>query len=80
MRISVRLSRELSSRLDRLVALTGSPKLFLIRDILQDGIVGFEDSYLASEPCLEPVRVRPRRKTALTPGPTRNRVRRRDPS
>ena len=65
MRISVRLSRELSCRLDRLAALTGTPKLFLIRDILEDGIVAVEDTYLVPETSSGTVRIRRRRKKTL---------------
>jgi RHH-type rel operon transcriptional repressor/antitoxin RelB len=49
MATSIRLSPELSDRLDRLAARTGRTKAFYLREIIQSGIGEMEDYYLAAE-------------------------------
>jgi RHH-type rel operon transcriptional repressor/antitoxin RelB len=55
MATSIRLSPELSSRLDRLASKTGRTKAFYLRQIIEDGIGEMEDYYLAAD-TLERVR------------------------
>jgi RHH-type rel operon transcriptional repressor/antitoxin RelB len=55
MATSIRLSPELSSRLDRLAARTGRTKAFYLRQIIENGIGEMEDYYLAAD-TLERVR------------------------
>jgi RHH-type rel operon transcriptional repressor/antitoxin RelB len=55
MATSIRLSPELSSRLDRLAAKTGRTKAFYLREIIESGIGEMEDYYLAAD-TLERVR------------------------
>ena len=55
MATSIRLSPELSSRLDRLAAMTGRTKAFYLREIIESGIGEMEDYYLAAD-TLERVR------------------------
>jgi len=43
---SIRLSPELSSRLDRLAAKTGRTKAFYLREIIEGGIAEMEEYYL----------------------------------
>ena len=45
---SVRLSPELSSRLDRLAAKTARTKAFYLRQIIETGLSEMEDYYLAA--------------------------------
>lgn len=49
MATSIRLSPELSSRLDRLAAKTGRTKAFYLREIIEGGIAEMEEYYLAAE-------------------------------
>lgn len=46
---SIRLSPEISNRLDRLAAKTGRTKAFYLREIIEGGIGELEDYYLAAE-------------------------------
>ena len=46
MATSIRLSPELSSRLDRLAAKTGRTKAFYLREIIEGGIAEMEEYYL----------------------------------
>jgi RHH-type rel operon transcriptional repressor/antitoxin RelB len=55
MATSIRLSPELSSRLDRLAARTGRTKAFYLRQVIENGIGEMEDYYLAAD-TLERVR------------------------
>jgi RHH-type rel operon transcriptional repressor/antitoxin RelB len=55
MATSIRLSPELSSRLDRLAVKTGRTKAFYLRQIIENGIGEMEDYYLAAD-TLERVR------------------------
>ena len=48
MATSIRLSPELSNRLDRLAAKTGRTKAFYLREIIESGISEMEDYYLAA--------------------------------
>ena len=52
---SIRLSPELSSRLDRLAARTGRTKAFYLRQVIENGIDEMEEYYLAAD-TLERVR------------------------
>jgi RHH-type rel operon transcriptional repressor/antitoxin RelB len=49
MATSIRLSPELSSRLDRLAAKTGRTKAFYLREIIEGGLSEMEEYYLAAE-------------------------------
>ncbi len=49
MATSIRLSPELSGRLDRLAAKTGRTKAFYLREIIEGGLSEMEDYYLAAE-------------------------------
>jgi len=49
MATSVRLSAELSNRLDDLAAKTGRTKAFYLRQIVENGISEMEDYYLAAD-------------------------------
>jgi RHH-type transcriptional regulator, rel operon repressor / antitoxin RelB len=53
---SIRLSPELSQRLDRLAEKTGRAKAFYLRQIIESGISAMEDYYLA-EDTLERIRI-----------------------
>ena len=55
MATSIRLSPDLSTRLDRLAAKTGRTKAFYLRQIIESGISEMEDYYLAAD-TLERVR------------------------
>jgi RHH-type rel operon transcriptional repressor/antitoxin RelB len=55
MATSIRLSPELSSRLDRLAARTGRTKAFYLRQVIENGIDEMEEYYLAAD-TLERVR------------------------
>ncbi len=44
---SIRLDKELSARLDRLVRLTGRSKSFYVKQALEEQIADLEDLYLA---------------------------------
>lgn len=55
MATSIRLSPEVSSRLDLLASKTGRTKAFYLRQIIESGISEMEDYYLAAE-VLERVR------------------------
>jgi RHH-type rel operon transcriptional repressor/antitoxin RelB len=46
---SIRLSPELSSRLDRLAARTARSKAFYLRQIIESGLSEMEDYYLAAD-------------------------------
>jgi RHH-type rel operon transcriptional repressor/antitoxin RelB len=46
---SIRLSPELSNRLDRLATRTGRTKAFYLRQIIEAGLSEMEDYYLAAE-------------------------------
>jgi RHH-type rel operon transcriptional repressor/antitoxin RelB len=46
---SIRLSPELSSRLDRLAAKTARTKAFYLRQIIEAGLSEMEDYYLAAD-------------------------------
>jgi RHH-type rel operon transcriptional repressor/antitoxin RelB len=46
---SIRLSPELSSRLDRLAARTARTKAFYLRQIIEAGLSEMEDYYLAAD-------------------------------
>jgi RHH-type rel operon transcriptional repressor/antitoxin RelB len=48
MATSIRLSPDLSTRLDRLAAKTGRTKAFYLRQIIESGIPEMEDYYLAA--------------------------------
>jgi RHH-type rel operon transcriptional repressor/antitoxin RelB len=56
MATSIRLSPELSDRLDALAAKTGRTKAFYLRQIIESGIGEMEDYYLAAD-TLERVRM-----------------------
>ena len=49
MATSIRLSPDLSNRLDRLAAKTGRTKAFYLRQIIESGISEMEDYYLAAD-------------------------------
>jgi RHH-type rel operon transcriptional repressor/antitoxin RelB len=49
MATSVRLSPELSSRLDRLATKTGRSKAFYLREMIEEGISEMEAYYMAME-------------------------------
>ncbi|MGD0903389.1 MAG: CopG family transcriptional regulator [Terracidiphilus sp.] len=49
MTTSIKLSPEVSKRLDRLAARTGRPKAFYLRVIIESGIAEMEDYYLAAD-------------------------------
>ncbi len=49
MATSIRLSPELSGRLDRLAAKTGRTKAFYLREIIEGGLAEMEEYYLAAE-------------------------------
>jgi RHH-type rel operon transcriptional repressor/antitoxin RelB len=55
MATSVRLSPELSGRLDRLASRTGRTKAFYLRQIIESGLSDMEEYYLAAD-VLERVR------------------------
>jgi RHH-type rel operon transcriptional repressor/antitoxin RelB len=55
MATSVRLSSEVSQRLDRLAAKTGRPKAFYLRLIIESGLSEMENYYLAAD-VLEQIR------------------------
>lgn len=55
MATSIRLTPEISDRLDRLATKTGRTKAFYLREIIEGGIGEMEDYYLAAE-TLERVR------------------------
>ena len=46
---SIRLSPELSSRLDRLAARTARTKAFYLREIIENGLTEMENYYLAAD-------------------------------
>ncbi len=48
MATSIRLSPDLSNRLDRLATKTGRTKAFYLRQIIESGIPEMEDYYLAA--------------------------------
>ena len=49
MATSVRLSPELSNRLDRLATKTGRSKAFYLREMIEEGISEMEAYYMATE-------------------------------
>ena len=49
MATSIRLTPEVSKRLDRLAAKTGRTKAFYLRLIIESGIAEMEDYYLAAD-------------------------------
>jgi RHH-type rel operon transcriptional repressor/antitoxin RelB len=55
MATSIRLSSEVSKRLDRLAAKTGRPKAFYLRLIIESGLSEMENYYLAAD-MLEQIR------------------------
>jgi RHH-type transcriptional regulator, rel operon repressor / antitoxin RelB len=55
MATSIRLSPEVSKRLDRLAAKTGRPKAFYLRLIIESGLSEMENYYLAAD-ILEQIR------------------------
>jgi RHH-type rel operon transcriptional repressor/antitoxin RelB len=55
MATSIRLSPELSERLDRLASKTGRTRAFYLREMIESGIAEMEDYYLAAD-TLERVR------------------------
>jgi RHH-type rel operon transcriptional repressor/antitoxin RelB len=55
MATSIKLSPEVSKRLDRLAAKTGRTKAFYLRLIIESGIAEVEDYYLAAD-VLEKIR------------------------
>jgi RHH-type rel operon transcriptional repressor/antitoxin RelB len=61
---SIRLTPEVSKRLDRLAAKTGRTKAFYLRLIIESGIAEMEDYYLAAD-LLE--RIRKDQEKALSP-------------
>jgi len=53
--IAVRVSDEISNRLDRLAKLTGRTKTYYVREAIEDHLDDLEDAYLA-EQVLENIR------------------------
>ena len=66
---SIRLSPELSQRLDRLAEKTGRTKAFYLRQLIESGISAMEDYYLV-EDALE--RIRMERTNVYSPAAVKN--------
>jgi RHH-type rel operon transcriptional repressor/antitoxin RelB len=69
MATSVRLSPELSNRLDRLATKTGRSKAFYLREMIEEGISEMEAYYMATQ-VLD--RVRAGKETVYTSAEVRN--------